>query len=1073
MKPSLLVVHGQEGVEVRRLRALAGLAGDEIGDGQRAAMVSVNALNLEEFEKVAIDVPAHEALHVVHLVPESPAGQPPPDVLALAGAVEDVRGQLNQRFPAAQLAQWCVLQIGRELDRPEVELLTSLLDRRQDLALRGILTVPRSTTRTVAGTAEDASVFTADLVYCLLNGGLTDHDDLPRVTAAATRSVIYRRESVARATAARLAAEHLREQVLAEPDPKQNYRAHGHRVITDLDIPGQKDVLLGAQPNQLVTIAAGMKDLDFRERPGAVLAQAEETALLAIPDIMGRCGAAIPGITQKFRHSISDSLLDRLQRSGMTRPTWEQAVGIREQLERERKRLADLASKAPNPTLDAAVLDAERTGRDVPDIGATVVKGSALASLAPLAAAVGVVTWPVGAFLALLALGVVLGIRQYKVERAQRRLDDLTKLSSIRATGLVDRGVYLLLHDLVDDLITWFGDTGAPLADRPARDDAGHEADRIRCLHSQTVAALAELERVADPVAAGEGPAALTTHRFSIVLPEQGLILERHSSEDAQRAIADTRDRLRGIFTKWDFEWRTPRLVRSACGPARVRSPPPCPASPGRSSLERTPAGRSLGCWPPTTPPCCPATAGRPAARTGGAGSYARTCCGARPGCRRTATRICAGWRTPTMWPSSTCWPSRTRTGSSTTRNREVTRMPSASGGGAVDVHEVRLPLLARMWDALPDWAPRLMVAPLIATIILTLLTVGWLAVPWVDSLQISLQHLLLGAFVIWLVLTFLIGFVLRDARRGWPLRVALMSTGHVFRWVDLLAAGIAIYLSFRTGEQLIWLVTGLLLLSYAALALAPERDVELDQVPEVLRRRRRRTVDPGARPEESLSTELSEHTVSWDLSQLDLPFAGSASVFVNADRLAALRATNPAAPYNVRGVPYHKAAVNEWIVRGTTEEIDRLTRAVLDWSAQHNLTRRQQVYAVLSLVQKIPYTYDLDSTGIEEYWRYPVETIADNTGDCEDSTILAAAILRRMGFDVAMMFTPGHAALGVAGVSGESGHYVDFKGRRYLYCETTSEGWAIGQLPPGVSQGDVNMIGVARAESLADVVGD
>ena len=166
-------------------------------------------------------------------------------------------------------------------------------------------------------------------------------------------------------------------------------------------------------------------------------------------------------------------------------------------------------------------------------------------------------------------------------------------------------------------------------------------------------------------------------------------------------------------------------------------------------------------------------------------------------------------------------------------------------------------------------------------------------------------------------------------------------------------------------------------------------------------------------------------------------------------------------------------AAVNEWIIRGTTEEIDRLAVILSNEAADRRFTQEQEVLLVLAAVQAIPYSRDIASTGKKDYWRYPIETLADNTGDCEDTTILAAAILRRMGYGVAMIFMPRHAALGVADLPRALGVYVDHRGSRYSYCETTGTGWVVGELPESHTLADIDMIATAPAASLAGVTGD
>jgi hypothetical protein len=102
------------------------------------------------------------------------------------------------------------------------------------------------------------------------------------------------------------------------------------------------------------------------------------------------------------------------------------------------------------------------------------------------------------------------------------------------------------------------------------------------------------------------------------------------------------------------------------------------------------------------------------------------------------------------------------------------------------------------------------------------------------------------------------------------------------------------------------------------------------------------------------------------------------------------------------------------------------------------------EVSLALAFVQQVV-TYTRDEG---EYPRYAVETLVDEKGDCEDFAILAASVLHCMGYQAALMYVPGHAALGVAGAPGLDGIFKEHDGIRYYYCEMTGDGWQIGQLP-------------------------
>lgn len=113
------------------------------------------------------------------------------------------------------------------------------------------------------------------------------------------------------------------------------------------------------------------------------------------------------------------------------------------------------------------------------------------------------------------------------------------------------------------------------------------------------------------------------------------------------------------------------------------------------------------------------------------------------------------------------------------------------------------------------------------------------------------------------------------------------------------------------------------------------------------------------------------------------------------------------------------------------------------------NWSTLEQASNVLCFTQQcIDYQHDEDTTPELEWPRYPIETLMDQAGDCEDDVILTAAVLKRLGFDVALLYYPGHCALGVAGARGLPGEYVTHEGKSYFYGETTAEGWHLGEVP-------------------------
>lgn len=109
----------------------------------------------------------------------------------------------------------------------------------------------------------------------------------------------------------------------------------------------------------------------------------------------------------------------------------------------------------------------------------------------------------------------------------------------------------------------------------------------------------------------------------------------------------------------------------------------------------------------------------------------------------------------------------------------------------------------------------------------------------------------------------------------------------------------------------------------------------------------------------------------------------------------------------------------------------------------------RETVNFAASFVQNLEY-----ETEQKEYPKYPVETLIDKGGDCEDTAILTAALLQAMGYDAVLLrFSPateggaGHMAVGVAGTGVSGGYNYSYDDKTYYYLETTSP-WPLGDMP-------------------------
>lgn len=139
------------------------------------------------------------------------------------------------------------------------------------------------------------------------------------------------------------------------------------------------------------------------------------------------------------------------------------------------------------------------------------------------------------------------------------------------------------------------------------------------------------------------------------------------------------------------------------------------------------------------------------------------------------------------------------------------------------------------------------------------------------------------------------------------------------------------------------------------------------------------------------------------------------------------------------------RAQTPDYSVYVTNPKDDEFIQSIADSlsgvAGERGFDAAQEVGFVASFVQSLRYLEE-----DEEYPRYPVETLVDGGGDCEDTSILAAAVLEAMGYDVVLLnfaaTTPdgaGHMAVGVALPPIPGGYSYYFEGKAYYYLETTT----------------------------------
>ncbi len=126
---------------------------------------------------------------------------------------------------------------------------------------------------------------------------------------------------------------------------------------------------------------------------------------------------------------------------------------------------------------------------------------------------------------------------------------------------------------------------------------------------------------------------------------------------------------------------------------------------------------------------------------------------------------------------------------------------------------------------------------------------------------------------------------------------------------------------------------------------------------------------------------------------------------------------------------------------------IQTLAQKLNETTTQLGYNSYDSVSFVLAFVQSLPYTSDKVTTGYDEYPRFPIETLVDDGGDCEDTAILFASLTLSMGYGTVYINPPNHYAVGILG-NDLQGTYWTYQNKTYYYCETTGDGFTIGQLP-------------------------
>jgi hypothetical protein len=146
----------------------------------------------------------------------------------------------------------------------------------------------------------------------------------------------------------------------------------------------------------------------------------------------------------------------------------------------------------------------------------------------------------------------------------------------------------------------------------------------------------------------------------------------------------------------------------------------------------------------------------------------------------------------------------------------------------------------------------------------------------------------------------------------------------------------------------------------------------------------------------------------------------------------------------------------DDWLIMNIADTLFSLSK-------EYGLKENKIPGLCVSFIQSLNYTSDLTSSGYDQYPRFPYETLYENGGDCEDTSILAVAILQEMGYDVVLLELPEHMALGIKCDPDTKGRSFEYQNNSYYYLETTGSNWQIGEMPEEYEDKPVEVIPVYR----------
>jgi hypothetical protein len=129
---------------------------------------------------------------------------------------------------------------------------------------------------------------------------------------------------------------------------------------------------------------------------------------------------------------------------------------------------------------------------------------------------------------------------------------------------------------------------------------------------------------------------------------------------------------------------------------------------------------------------------------------------------------------------------------------------------------------------------------------------------------------------------------------------------------------------------------------------------------------------------------------------------------------------------------------------------INILVQNIKDAVLTYDLKKTDTVDLVGAFVQSLIYASQDTASPYDNRPLYPIETLFEQGGDCEDTSILAATLLQKLEYNqVFFVFSqPKHVALGIDNPASPYVNGWEYQAKRYIYLETTGDNYIVGAAP-------------------------